>query len=142
MRQVKGPLYRCKGEDIAILRHIPKLEQNDSKDGDIQFLVEGYNCRYPEKAFEVIIQKAKVMISQRVIPVIDPDGVAILSTDYTCERVPPFNQLPFNKSVQSGDLVLRLDRHLQELYIEGSTIDCHRQFIYLVTRSPTESIDA
>ena len=133
MRQLKGPLYRCKGEDVAILRPIPKVEWKIEETGDHIYC---NNCHYPKKAFCVVKDHVKVMINQRVVPVVDPDGVAILSVDYVMEVVPPLNV-----HVLAGDLVIRLDRNCQELYIEGSSEDCGRQCIYLTTRSETESID-
>ena len=134
MRQLKGPLYYCKGEDVAILRPIPKARRDISKKN-----LDPYkycDCEYPQISFDRIKDRVKVMINQRVVPVVDPDGVAILSVDYVMEVVPPLDI-----RVMAGDLVIRLNRNCQELYIEGSSEDCNRQFIYLTARSETESID-
>ena len=130
MRQQRGPLYQMLAEQIVVLRDIPQCDQDDSITGDYTYC----DCTYPIRKYKKLFlnpHDLQVTIQQDAAT-LDPDGIVVLELDYICQIVPPFS------GIQSGDLVIRIEKDCQELYVSGITQELGRQVIELENRSKTE----
>ena len=91
------------------------------------------NCPYPRKAFDVIVDAGvdqQIMILRRGL-VVDADGFVVAEEEYRGNLTPP------NPKLQVGDLVLRMDRNCEQLYIYGITEVAGIQQLVLENRSKT-----
>lgn len=127
----KGPIHKEYGEHIVVLRKIPQAKQCHDITGDYIFC----NCKYPKKAFEIIIgesENQKMTVFWRS-DAFDESGIVTSDIFYRGFIIPPRNELKI------GDLVLRLEKNCEELYIEFAPQRVNRQQCQLVNRSKTES---
>ena len=131
MRMPKGPIHKEYGEHIVVLRKIDVALQDDSITDDYTFC----KCKYPKKAFDIIIdesenQKMSIFWQSDTW---DETGIATSDIYYRGYIIPPNNLL------EIGDLVLRLEKNCEELYIEFAPQRVNRQRCQLVNRAKTES---
>ena len=129
MRNIRGSFCKTLEERIVVLRHRPQNLQDESVAGELLFC----NCPYPRKAFDVIITEAsnqRIAILRRGLTV-DADGFVVAEEEYRGNLTPP------NPKLQVGDLVLRMDRNCEELYIYGITEVAGIQQLVLENRSKT-----
>ena len=131
MRRFRGRFLKALEEQIVVLRPVPQYEQDDLVTGVLTFC----ECPYPRKAFtEIVAEKAnqKICILKNSLRV-DPDGIVVVDSEYLGNILPP------NENVQDGDLVLRIDKGCQELYIEGISEVEGLQQLTLANRSKTDN---
>ena len=133
MRLRRGRLLKEIEEHIVVLRAIPQYNQDDSVTGDLTFC----DCPYPRKAFEVVVSEATNQMAciLRDRTSFDPQGIAEQDIEYRGNITPPI------ASLQVGDLVIRLDKGCQELYIEGITAVTAMQQLELANRSKTDNAE-
>ena len=127
----RGRLLKEIEEHIVVLRPIPQYKQDDTITGDLTFC----DCPYPRKAFAEVVtesanQKACILRDRTTF---DPSGIAEQDIEYLANITPPIPTL------EVGDLVIRLERGCQELYIEGITAVTQIQQLELANRSKTDN---
>ena len=131
MRLRKGPLYRSQQEQVIVLRAIPQGQQQDDSDLPKEERYFSYgNMRYRKREYQEIVGQSanrKICISKRRIA-FDPSGIPISTNDLIGVSVPPI------ENMKVDDLLVRLDKDLEELYIEGITNTLGIQEIELANR--------
>ena len=132
MRQRKSNMCRQRemADQVVVLRKIPKRNQDESIEGNYVFC----DCNYPKKRFEIIVDEPdKIgLVFQKQRVTVNSDGFLVVDDTYIAQAQPPITCLC------RGDLVLRLSRGCQELYVEGTDQVQNVQKIYLVNRSQSE----
>lgn len=129
MRAIRGSFCKTLEEQIVVLRPVPQVLQDDTETDEWVFC----GCPYPRKAFQLIIGEnveQKIIIIKRGLTV-DPDGISVSEAEYRGNVTPPL------KTIQVGDLVLRVQKRCQELYIYGITDVAGIQQLELENRSKT-----
>lgn len=110
MRQRKGPLFRKMEEQIVVLRHIAKYQQDDTITGNLTYC----NQTFPRNQFEEIIGELDNIeaVVRRNRQSFDSDGIPISEFDYFCELKPPIDDF------KQGDILIRIDKKCQDLSVE------------------------
>ena len=132
MRQRKSRMCRQReiADQVVILRKIHKRDQDESIEGNYTFC----DCNYPKKRFEIIVDESdgRGLVFQKQRVTVNSDGFLVVDDTYIAQAQPPITCLC------RGDLVIRLNRGCQELYVEGVDLVGSIQKIYLVNRSQSE----
>ena len=106
-----GKLYKRMEEQIVVLRSIPELQQDLSNVDNFEYCGNTYA---KSKYMEIIgdSDNKKIAILKRRLS-FDPNGFPITESEYNGIVIPPTDKILVD------DLVIRIDKDCQELYITG-----------------------
>ena len=131
MRVSKGPLYREMSERIVVYRYIPADEQDRSIAGNLKYR----SPDFPRREWQEIIpdtDNLKICIVKTRLK-FDEMGIATSQSDYGGTVIPP------NHKFSIGDVIIRIDRGMQDLYITGITQGLGVQRLELNNRTKSEN---
>ena len=124
-----GRLFKRIQEQIVVLRSIPDLQQDTSNTDNFEYCGNTYaKSRY----MEIIgnSDNRKIAILKGTIS-FDPNGFPVTESEYIGIVIPPTDKLLVD------DLVIRIDKDCQELYITGITEQIGVQEIELSNQNKT-----
>lgn len=125
----RSPFLRKLEETIVVLRPIPQFEQLPDTPGVWTFCERSY----PKQAFASIIAETdakKACILRRRLA-FDATDILQQEIEYFANITPPITTLAV------GDMLIRIEKACQELYIEGLTQVDAMQELELANRSKT-----
>lgn len=129
MKQRRGSFLKSMEEQLVVLRQIPTNQQDDTITGDWVYC----DCKYPKRKFQRIateVDNLKACILKQSVRV-DADGIVVQDAEYRANIIPPFTTLSVS------DLVLRIEKNCEELYIDSLSVVQGIQQLELTNRSKT-----
>jgi len=131
VRHRRSSFLKSLEERIVVLRAIEQVDVDDTVTGNLTF----GQSTYPRNQFEVIIFEwmnvKGIILKDRTT--FDPEGISTAEVDYVMNISPP------QSSLKVGDILIRIDREFQDLYIESISQVRQVQQCELIIRSKTDN---